>query len=125
MGERIKVLIANELVTKVCLSQFVCVVWNLPIISSTAVRWDVGVPTKPVAPSAAPPRAQAMPPKATTAIKARNIGPEKHRPQQPLPDRSEGDLKLQKKNRNTSINMRRVQRCIIIFENVSILNSEF
>lgn len=51
-----------------------------------------------MAPSAAPPKAQATPPNATTAINARNGGPANanHCPQHPLPERSDGDLKIQK-----------------------------
>lgn len=44
--------------------------WCLPIIRSAAVKCDVGGPAKPVAPSAAPPNAQATPP--TQAKKDRN-----------------------------------------------------
>lgn len=35
---------------------------DLPIINRAAVKCDVGGPAKPVAPSAAPPNAQATPP---------------------------------------------------------------
>jgi len=48
-----------------------------------------------VAPKAAPPRAQATPPRATTAMRARSGGPANHWPQQPFPDLSEGDLKIE------------------------------
>ena len=36
--------------------------YGLPIINRAAVKCDVGGPAKPVAPSAAPPNAQATPP---------------------------------------------------------------
>lgn len=67
-----------------------------PIINSAAVRCEDGGPAKLVAPSAAPPRAHATPPRATTAITARNGGPANHWPQHPLPERSDGDLKVEK-----------------------------
>lgn len=57
-----------------------------------AVRCEDGGPAKPVAPSAAPPRAHATPPSATTAMTARKGGPANHWPQHPLPERSDGDL---------------------------------
>lgn len=69
----------------------------LPIISNAAVKCELGGPAKPVAPNAAPPKAHATPPSATTAITARNGGPANHWPQHPLPERSEGDLKWAKK----------------------------
>lgn len=64
----------------------------LPVISKAAVKCDVGGPASPVAPRAAPPSAQAKPHRATTKMTARNGGPANHFPQQPFPDRSEGDL---------------------------------
>ena len=51
---------------------------NLPIISKAAVKCELGGPARPVAPNAAPPKAQATPPRATTAIKARRGGPANH-----------------------------------------------
>lgn len=49
-----------------------------PIINRAAVKCDAGGPANPVAPSAAPPKAQATPPSATTAINALRGGPANH-----------------------------------------------
>lgn len=65
---------------------------RIPIINKAAVKCEDGGPANPVAPRAAPPKAQATPPRATTAITARNGGPANHWPQHPLPERSDGDL---------------------------------
>lgn len=75
---------------------------HLPIINNAAVKCDCGGPARLVAPSAAPPKAHATPPNATTAINARNGGPANanHCPQHPLPERSDGDLKMPKQKHN-------------------------
>lgn len=61
----------------------------IPIISNAAVRCDVDGPDKPEIPKTAPPIAHAIPPNATTPIKARNGGPANHCPQHPFVDRSD------------------------------------
>lgn len=67
----------------------------IPIMRSAAVRCEDGGPARLVAPNAAPLKAQAIPPSATTAINERSGGPGNHWPQQPFPERSEGDLKVE------------------------------
>lgn len=87
---------------------------DLPIIRSAAVKCDVGGPAKPVAPSAAPPKAHATPPNATTAMTARNGGPANHSPQQSFPERSDDDLLIEETKKILTFNYYSIQYKSII-----------
>lgn len=66
---------------------------DLPIINKDTVKCVVGGPAKPLAPRAAPPKAQATPPNATMAINPKDFGLWKNCPQHPFrPECSDGDL---------------------------------
>lgn len=69
----------------------------LPIISRETVKCVEGWPANPLAPQAAPPSAQATPPKAIIAIKPNDLGLWKNWPQHPFrPECSDGDLELKR-----------------------------